>query len=377
MTYPEYFEQFCQRYQPYKQGVWCYEDGCIYRGLMLLHRSSGERRWLDHLARLVSQQVGADGELLGYDPREFNIDNILPGRVLLFLAEETKDPRYMAAAGRLIAQLDHHPRVLSGNYWHKARYPHQVWLDGLYMALPFQVEYALATGDRSRISDALQQLATALVLTSTYGGLHVHGYDESRHQAWADRQTGKSPAVWARAMGWMVMALVDVLAILPNDRATAALRTRTRAILLAVLDRQQGSGLWPQVLDEPDLAGNYAETSASAMFAYAFLAAGRLGSLAPEEARRLEERARRTLDTILKTRLVKEDGVVRLAGICQVAGLGALSGPYRDGTPAYYLTEPVVADDAKGVGPLMMAVAELGLSAAAEGDRALVASVNR
>jgi len=113
------------------------------------------------------------------------------------------------------------------------------------------------------------------------------------------------------------------------------------------------------------------------MFAYAFLAAGRLGSLAPEEARRLEESARRTLDTILTTRLVKEDGVVRLAGICQVAGLGALSGPYRDGTPAYYLTEPVVADDAKGVGPLMMAVAELGLCAAAEGDRALVASLNR
>ena len=89
MTYPEYFEQFCQRYQPYKQGAWCYEDGCIYRGLMLLYRSSGERRWLDHLVRLVSRQVGADGELLGYDPREYNIDNILPGRVLLFLAEET------------------------------------------------------------------------------------------------------------------------------------------------------------------------------------------------------------------------------------------------------------------------------------------------
>ncbi len=377
MTFTDYFEQFCQRYEPYKQGAWCYEDGCIYRGLMLLYQSSGERRWLDHLLRLVSYQIDGDGNLAGYDPLEFNIDNILPGRVLLFLGQETKDARYMAAARRLIDQLDHHPRVLPGNYWHKARYPYQVWLDGLYMALPFQVEYALAAGDQPRISDALQQLATALVLTATSEGLHVHGYDESRDQAWADKQTGKSPAVWARALGWMVMALIDVLAVLPRDAATAALRKRARSVLLAILARQQESGLWLQVLDAPDLVGNYEETSASAMFAYACLAAGRLQSLAPQETGRLEDGARRTLDTLLKTRLQTEDGVVRLTGICQVAGLGALSGPYRDGTPAYYLSEPVVSDDAKGVGPLMMAVAELGLCAAAEGTSAVAASCRR
>jgi unsaturated rhamnogalacturonyl hydrolase len=359
MTYTDYFEQFCQRYEPYKGGAWCYEDGCIYRGLMRLYQSTGERRWLDHLVRMISQQVGNDGTLVGYKPSEFNIDNILPGRVLLFLNQQTKDTRYMVAARRLIGQLDHHPRILAGNYWHKARYPHQVWLDGLYMALPFQVEYAVATGEYPRICDALQQLATALVLTATSGGLHAHGYDETKDQAWADRQTGKSPAVWARAMGWMVMALVDVLAILPDDEATAALRKRTGAILLATQRHQQKSGLWLQVLDVPDLSGNYEETSASAMFAYAFLAGARLQLLAPPETKRLEESARLTLHTLLATRLVEEEGLVRLAGICQVAGLGALSGPYRDGTPAYYLSEPVVADDAKGVGPLMMAIAEL------------------
>lgn len=373
MTYLDYFEQFCQRYQPYKNGAWCYEDGCIYRGLMLLYQSNRERRWLDHLVLMISRQVGRDGTLVGYDPREFNIDNILPGRVLLFLHQQTKEPRYMAAARELIDQLDHHPRILSGNYWHKGRYPHQVWLDGLYMALPFQVEYALATGDQPRISDALQQLATALALTATSAGLHVHGYDESRDQSWANRQTGRSPAVWARAMGWMVMALVDVLAVLPEDGATMALRKRTCAILLAVLHHQQESGLWLQVLDAPDLIGNYEETSASAMFAYACLAASRLQLLLPQEAMRLGDSARRTLDTLFTTRLREDDGLVRLSGICQVAGLGALSGPYRDGTPSYYLSEPVVVDDAKGVGPLMMAVAELQLRAAASDTHAVAA----
>ncbi|CAD7052538.1 di-trans,poly-cis-decaprenylcistransferase [Pseudorhizobium halotolerans] len=377
MMYKDYFDHFCQRYDPYKDGAWCYEDGCIYRGLMLLYQSSGEPRWLDHLMRMVPRQVQDDGALVGYDPREFNIDNILPGRVLLFLDRETKDARYMAAARRLIGQLDDHPRLLAGNYWHKARYPHQVWLDGLYMALPFQVEYALAANEQPRITDALQQLATALVLTAAPGGLHVHGYDESRQQAWADKETGKSPAVWARAMGWMVMTLVDVLAVLPNDAATKVLRKRTRSVLLAILQHQQESGLWLQVLDTPDLVGNYEETSASAMFAYASLAACRLQLLAPEETRRLENSARRALDALLGTRLLEEDGLIRLTGICQVAGLGALSGPYRDGTPAYYLSEPVVADDAKGVGPLMMAVAELELAAAAAGGHTIASGSRR
>ena len=362
MIQGNYFDEFCRRYQAYKGGAWCYEDGCIYRGLMLLHEATGESRWLDYLLRLISAQVGPDGVLADYDPQEYNIDNILSGRVLMFLGERTGDPRYMAAARRLIGQLDNHPRINSGNYWHKKRYPHQVWLDGLYMALPFQIEYALVTGDLPRIADALQQFATALALTAASEGLHVHGYDESRQQGWSDRATGKSPAVWARAMGWLAMALVDALVLLPDDHATAGLRSRTRDILVAVAERQRASGLWQQVMDEPDLAGNYEESSASAMFAYAFLRAARLGLVRNDEAERLRAAGSRSLEALTKTRLVRKEGLTRLGGICQVAGLGALSGPYRDGTPRYYLTEPVVADDPKGVGPLMMAVAEQRLS---------------
>lgn len=357
MSFPDYFDRFCARYRPYKEGAWCYEDGCIYRGLDLLHEATGEPRWRAHLHRLADRQIGRDGSLSGYDPEEFNIDNILSGRILLPLARETGDPRYMAAARRLIGQLDRHPRTLSGNYWHKKRYPHQVWLDGLYMALPFQVDYALATGETARIADALAQFSTALALTATASGLHVHGYDESRAQRWSDPATGQSPAVWARAMGWLVMALVDVLAVLPEDAATRPLRTRTRAILAALAARQAASGLWPQVLDAPGLPGNYEESSATAMFAYAFLRAARLGLVHDEEAARLRLAGLAALDG-LRPRLVAEGGTIRFAGICSVAGLGALSGPYRDGTPAYYLTEPVVADDAKGVGPLAMAAAE-------------------
>lgn len=358
MTLSRYFDQFCQSYKPYKGGAWCYEDGCIYRGLDLLAAATGDPRWRAHLHRLADAQIGANGALAGYDPDEFNIDNILAGRILFPLARETGDPRYMLAAGRLVAQLDRHPRIMAGNYWHKKRYPHQVWLDGLYMGLPFQIEYAQATGDQPRIADALAQFSTALALTATASGLHVHGYDESREQRWADPATGKSPAVWARAMGWLAMALVDALALLPEDSATRPLRNRCRAILLAIMARQGASGLWPQVLDAPDLAGNYDESSASAMFAYALLRAARAGLAGGDEADLLRNAGLRALAALESTRLVSENGAIRMAGICHVAGLGALSGPYRDGSPAYYLTEQVVSDDSKGVGPLMMAYGE-------------------
>jgi unsaturated rhamnogalacturonyl hydrolase len=361
----DYFDQYCSRYEAYKKGAWCYEDGCIYRGLELLYKATGEKRWLDHLTRLITPQVGADGSLAGYTPDEFNIDNILPGRALLFLADGTGDPRYMVAAKRLISQLDAHPRIPAGNYWHKKRYHSQVWLDGLYMGLPFQVEYALASGETSRICDALQQLATALALTATGGGMHVHGYDDSRVEKWADHATGRSPAVWARAMGWQAMALVDILGVLPTDHATTALRKQTGLILQAIAQRQSASGLWPQVLDAPELEGNYEETSASAMFAYALSRPEGL-HLAPAAEQALASAGKKAVDALVGSRLVLEAGETRLTGICQVAGLGPFEGRYRDGSPAYYLVEEVVADDAKGVGPFMMAY---GQAVAAQQDR--------
>lgn len=355
----DYFDQFSSRYGHYKGGSWCYEDGCVYRGLQQLYDATGDRRWNAHLHRLADQQIAPDGTLAGYDPQEYNIDHILSGRVLFSLSAETNDPRYLKAAEHLAGQLSTHPRTAAGNYWHKKRYPHQVWLDGLYMGLPFQIEYGLAKGREVLIGDALRQFSTALAVTKDGGDLYVHGYDESRSQLWANTESGKSPAVWARAVGWLAMALVDALTLLPEDNATRTLRDAARHLLASIVARQTNNGLWMQVLDEPHLAGNYEETSASAMFAYALLRAERLKLVQGRAANDALSAGRRALQAILQTRLkADEQGVMRLIGIVHVAGLGGFEGNYRDGTPEYYLTEPVVSDDAKGVGPLMMAYAE-------------------
>ncbi|MGQ8633738.1 glycoside hydrolase family 88/105 protein [Agrobacterium sp. DKPNP3] len=368
----DYFDQFSSRYRHYKGGSWCYEDGCVYRGLQQLYDASGDRRWNAHLHRLADQQIAPDGTLAGYDPQEYNIDHVLAGRVLFPLSAETTDLRYLKAAEHLAGQLSTHPRTAAGNYWHKKRYPHQVWLDGLYMGLPFQIEYGLAKGREDLIGDALRQFSTALAVTKDGGDLYVHGYDESRSQLWANNESGKSPAVWARAVGWLAMALVDALTLLPEDNATRTLRDAARHLLAGIVARQTNNGLWMQVLDEPHLAGNYEETSASAMFAYALLRAVRLKLVQGRAANDALSAGRRALQATLQTRLkADEQGVMRLIGIVHVAGLGGFEGNYRDGTPEYYLTEPVVSDDAKGVGPLMMAYAEsLRLAAANAGQGA-------
>jgi unsaturated rhamnogalacturonyl hydrolase len=345
----EYFEAYVRAYAPYKGGAWCYEDGCIYRGLELLHRATGEARWLHALRRRVDAQIGEGPSLAGYDAAEYNIDNVLPGRALLYLREVTGEARYLDLAGLLAGQLATHPRTQSGVYWHKRRYPSQVWLDGLYMGAPFQVAYGIATGKDALVDDAIGQVGTALDMTwEPATGLYAHAADEAREQRWADPETGRSPAHWARALGWLAMSLVD-LAELAGPARFAPLRSRSQALLARISALRQPSGLWLQVIDRPDLPGTYEETSASAMFVYALLKGHALGLAEPEAG----------LMAALVAQAIrpKPGGGLEMAEICEVAGLGAFEGRFRDGSPEYYLTERRVSDDAKGVGPMMMAYA--------------------
>ena len=346
----EEFDAVARDYRAYKGGAWCYEDGCVYRGLELLHRATGDRVWLDHLLRLITPQVGPGPSLAGYSQSEYNIDHVMAGRALLYLDEVTGDPRWLDAAGLLAGQLETHPRTRSGVWWHKLRYPWQVWLDGLYMGAPFAVGYGLRTGDAAMVEDALKQVDTALEMTWVpETGLYAHAVDEVRKQPWADAVTGHNPAHWARALGWLAMALVD-LRDLAGPARFAPLEARATDLLSRIAALRQEGGLWLQVVDRPDLPGNYEEASASAMFTYALLRARALGLWTGDTE---------GLADLLVRRVLRDgpDGP-RVADICQVAGLGMFEGRFRDGSAEYYLTEARVPDDAKGVGPLMMAVAE-------------------
>jgi unsaturated rhamnogalacturonyl hydrolase len=345
-----FITHYLNTWAPHKSS-WHYEDGCIFKGAMDLYGATGLKPFLDFVLGDVSPRIGADGAISGYDPAEFNIDNINAGKVLFPLFESTGDQRFPRAIDRLWEQLTRHPRTQSGNYWHKQIYPNQVWLDGLYMAQPFQLAYATLRRKPDIAADTARQFShVRATMRDANTGLYFHGWDESRTQKWANAETGCSPHVWGRAMGWFVMALIDCLDledILDNKDANN-MSTMLRDALSA-LDRVRlpAGGGWLQVLDaEHDR--NYQETSASLMIVYTMIKAGRLAELELPYIKQGVE----TLRSLIGERL----SATELRGICGVAGLGG--DPYRDGSVDYYLSEPVVANDPKGVGAFFMAVAE-------------------
>ncbi|MFY0617463.1 glycoside hydrolase family 88/105 protein [Shimia sp.] len=342
----QYFDTLAAQHIPYKGGAWCYEDGLIYFGLEALHRASGDPRWLAHIERLIAPQVGTGVGLAGYHMSDYNIDNIFSGRALLYLHEVSGDEKWLERAGLLAKQLQTQPRTKSGVYWHKLRYPWQIWLDGLYMGLPFQIAYAQRVGAPGLVDDALQQLRTALEITYIpETRLYAHAFDEARAQQWASPKTGVNSAHWARAVGWLAMALVDIAELVGHQKFKP-FRQDTSRLLNQIAELRQPSGLWLQVIDQPRLAGNWEETSASAMFAYALLK-GQLLGLWDGPGAEIRE-------MVIKRSVASDEGnTLRMVDICHVAGLGTFEGRYRDGTAEYYISEDIITDDPKGVGPLM------------------------
>ena len=336
---------------------WDYTAGVVLLGVHDAGARTNNRSYGDYVRRNMDRLVRADGSIESYELKEFNLDQIAQGRLLFPLHQQTKDERYRKAIELLREQLRQQPRTKEGGFWHKQIYPHQMWLDGLYMAAPFLTQYAVTFGDTAALSDVTRQLL--LVARHTRDprtGLYYHAWDESKSQIWADSLTGVSPHFWGRAIGWYAMALVDVLEYLPathTDRA--AVIDELRKLARAVASVQDPvTGLWYDILDLPNRAGNYHETSASSMFVYALAKGVRQGHLA-NEFRGVAERGYRGLtQRMLST---DERGLLSLNRIVSVSGLGGKQ--QRNGSFEYYISEPVVSNDYKGVGPFIMASLEL------------------
>jgi len=333
---------------------WHYEHGLLLGALEEVGRATGQAEFHDFVQNYMEALVAPDGTITTYREEDFNLDQINPGKVVLTLAARSPDPRWKACLPALRVQLAHQPRTASGGFWHKKIYPHQMWLDGLYMQAPFLARWGHEYGEPSDFDEVVHQLVLVESSARDPGsGLLYHAWDESRKQLWAHPQTGCSPHFWSRAMGWYAMALVDVLEWLPSDHpGTAKLRVILERLADALQRVQDGSGLWFQVLDQGRRPGNYLETSGTSMFAYALAKGLRRGDLAPTESRRAM--ADRAWQGLIDTKVRQDDqGEWHLDGICSVAGLGGT--PYRDGSFRYYVGEPVVSDDFKGVGPFLLA----------------------
>ena len=342
----------------WKSNKWNYIDGCMITGILERYEITGEARFLDFADRFLSGFVEEDGRIRTYDPAEYSLDNVNPAKNLFTLYDLTGKEKYRKALELVRSQLSTMPRTPEGNFWHKLIYPNQVWLDGIYMALPFYMEYEKRFDAQKDCEDICRQIANVEIrMRDPKTGLYYHGYDASRKMYWADSDTGCSPNFWLRAEGWFILGLVDVLEImkdLPMGAESVHLQHMLLDLAKALSKYQDPSGLWYQLIALPELAGNYLETSGTALISAALLKAVRLGFL-PESFRAVGEKA---FYGIVDHRLTKNaDGTPCVTGICLVGGLGGEQ--HRDGSAAYYLSEPVVQNDAKGVGPLLLAYTEM------------------
>ena len=339
-----------------KPSDWNYIDGCMITALLAMYDITGEDRFFDFAEHFIDYFVREDGSILSYQQEKFNLDDVNEGRVLFTLYEKTGKEKYRLAADTLRAQLDSQPRTPEGNFWHKLIYPNQVWLDGLYMAQPFHALYEkhFGAGD---YSDIVKQIETVRArMFDAEKGLYYHGYDATRSIFWADPKTGCSANFWLRSIGWFSVALADLLEIVPTGEDNARLRAVfTELMEGAARYADPETGMYWQVPDQPGREGNYLETSGSSMLAYAMLKGARLGVLAKEYA----AKGQKTFDGIAERYLSFTDGELNLGGICLVAGLGPADNPRRDGSYEYYVSEPVVANDAKGVAPFLLCYTEI------------------
>lgn len=339
---------------------WNYTHGLMCSAMERVWKATGDEKYYNYIKEYADRMIEEDGTINTYNQEDYNIDMINSGKFLFALRDETKDPKYEQAIHRLREQMKSHPRTSEGGFWHKKIYPHQMWLDGLYMGSPFLVQYAKVFGEAELYDDVANQV---YLLTKHAGdtatGLFYHGWDESREQAWADKQTGLSPHVWGRGMGWYAMALVDILEFFPKDHeGYEKILKVAQGMADAIAEYQdEKTGVWYQVVNMPNAEGNYLEASASSMFVY-FLSKGvRLGYLDQKYYEVADKGFEGIINEFIKVNETEDGEDVELTQVCAVAGLGG--NPYRDGSYEYYINETIRSNDPKGVGPFIMLCLEL------------------
>ena len=336
-------------YFGYGQGL-----GCL--AMLNVWNKTGDEKYFKYVEAWADTIIHDDGSIHLYKREAYNLDYINPGKILFLLYEKTGKEKYKLAIETLMAQLKVHPRTLEGAYWHKLIYPHQIWLDGVYMADPFIAEYGKFKQDTSYYDDVINHiLITAKHTYDKKTGLYFHAWDESKKQLWANKETGQSPNFWGRSVGWWFMALVDVLDFVPEDYPR---REQILSIIEGLAQTlptyQDKDGLWWQILDQIGQKNNYQEASVNSMFMYAFAKAVNKGYI-DGAYREVAEKTRLGIENRL---LRKEaDGTLTLIQCNAVAGLGGH--PYRDGSYDYYVNERIRENDAKATGPFILGLLEL------------------
>lgn len=354
-----YWLDFTQ--QTESKAKWSYVMGIELESMLDTYLTYGGDDIIAYLKEYPARMIAADGTITGYKLSDYNLDNVRTGRFIYRMYNLFPSKKDSLACQTLMKQLDNQPRTQAGPWHHKAIYANQVWLDGIYMGLPFYTLSCpkLRKGKEAQYyADAIQQMiATDEKTYDAKTDLWKHAWDEKMSIFWANPETGQSQHTWGRALGWYCMALIEVLDAMPQntpdrDKVVALLQK----VMTSVVKYQDAkSDVWYDVLDVSD-PRNYLEATCSAMFTYTLLKGSRLGYLSAS----FREAGIRAYNGMVRE-FVKDngDGTMSLEKCVSVSGLGPESNPKRDGSFSYYMSESVRANDAKGVGPFIWASLEM------------------
>lgn len=337
---------------------WNYIDNCMIKAVTMFFEITGDGRLIEYAEKFMDAYVEEDGTIPTMNPLDFNLDNVNGGKNLIYLHKVTGREKYRLAYEKIYTDLlSKQPRLACGSFFHKAIYPCQIWLDGVYMALPFMAEYAELHSDDAIADDVCLQLENIRrFMRDEKTGLYYHGYDETRSMVWADKNTGLSGEFWLRSMGWLGAALADLCEITENrsEKLFTISQSMLSGLLNALARCINEENMLMQLPARRDLKGNYSETSGTLLAAYSFLKAYRL-RICGEKAK---ISGMELLSAVMENYIaINDSNTPILKNICLVAGLGgSLS---RDGSAEYYLSEPITENDAKGIAPLLMAYTEL------------------
>lgn len=348
---------------------WSYVMGIEMEGMLdtYEHYKEGNNAILDYLKEYPAKMIDEKGNITGYKYEDFNLDNVRTAKFILRMHNLFPTKGTEKALKTLFKQLQNQPRTKEGVYWHKAIYANQVWLDGIFMGLPFYCNYAVQTMKPKKAEKYLNDAVDQMVKTDyrTYDEqtqLWKHAWDETHQQFWANKEDGKSQHCWARALGWYVMAMTECLDAMPENyaRRQEVIDLLNKAMKSVVKYQDKKTGVWYDVLDVKS-DKNYLESTASSMFAYVLLKGYRKGYLSEEYLKAGVKAYNGILKQFIK---VNADKTISLTRCCAVSGLGP--GPYvkkpnykRDGSFEYYMSEPIRDNDAKGVGPFIWASLEM------------------
>lgn len=356
MIITDYTDSYLENYTSYKN-YWNYEDGCILSGCAKLFEASGKEKYRNFVLDYLDAVITDTGVIINFDNSKHSLDSFNSGKALLFAYRTTEKEKYRKAADFLYSKISSYPRTNEGSFIHKSIYPDQVWLDGLYMLLPFYAESIRMNGSAD-FSDIFTQYKNARKnMFCDKSKLYFHGYDSAGVQPWADKNTGCSPSFWLRSIGWFLMSLTDTFEAIGNpddscSRLVSELFCEAAEGIVQYADSE--AGLFHQVTDKPEASGNYTETSGSLMISYTLMKSVRLGIPVFSGA---FETGRNIFNSVISEKLIKDENGYKLTDICCSAGLGP--GNERNGSTEYYISEKTVSDDPKGTGALMMAMSEI------------------